>query len=302
MRHGSRPDAGRSAMVRGALVAVLLAGGAVGCAGDGEADTADRPPRPTTPAAAVNRAAEESESITSLRYEVRGTVSGRGRLEAEATMTTQPSTLSMTQTGEAYRGLRLETRFVDGAMYASGSMLRSDKLVGRKKWVTAAPAVWGGGAIENQSYLMVPRQLEGSPLVQSTLLTGSRDVKLIGTDKVRGKDAPHYRGTVTYDGLTASLKTGKTGKTGKSGGAGTRRFDHFLNLEVADPLTMDLWLDPDGRPLQFRMRAAYDKKNAGQDLGPLDLTVTFLEIDPRTSIKAPPPDTVIPLKDSARRD
>jgi len=63
------------------------------------------------------------------------------------------------------------------------------------------------------------------------------------------------------------------------------RLDQFMQLKISDPLTMDLWIGDD-LPRQFRMRAEHNEEYAGT--GPLDLTVTFLDIDRPVTITAPP--------------
>ncbi|MFD4561285.1 LppX_LprAFG lipoprotein, partial [Streptomyces sp. NPDC058469] len=122
----------------------------------------------------------------------------------------------------------------------------------------------------NQSYGVLPSQLQANPTAQSTLLTGSKDLRLTGTETVDGAKTTHYKGTVDSKGLT--------------GGS----FDQFTQLEVSDPLTMDVWIDGDGRTKQFRMRAEHDDNVVGTGDGPLDLTITFLDINQPVTIKAPP--------------
>ncbi|WP_234441722.1 LppX_LprAFG lipoprotein [Streptomyces sp. WM6386] len=263
-----------------AFTAMLLVGGSVACGGGAKSDSVAGDPPEATPAAAVAKAAENSENITSLHYRVSGTVAGKGRLKAEASMTTKPSAMRMDMTEGGDRGGhgRLEIRFVDGVMYVGGSAVRSEKLNG-KSWLSAAPAVWGRGNTENQSYGVLPRQLEQNLLVQSTLLVGSKDLRLIGTEAVDGTRATHYKGTVDADSLR-----------------GERR-DQIFGLEASDPLTMDLWIDGDGRTKQFRFQARHLDLLTGTEDGRLELTVTFLDINQPVTIKAPRAKDTRPLGD-----
>lgn len=261
-----------------AFVAVLLAGGSVACGGVAKSGSAVAAPPKVTPAAAVANAGKNAEDITSLRYRISGTVPGKGRLEAEASMNTQPLAMSMKMTAAAVRGgnAPLEIRFVDKVMYVGGSAIRPEKLNG-KSWLSAAPAVWGRGGVDNQSYGVLPSQLQVSPTAQSTLLTGSKDLRLIGTETVDGAKTTHYKGTVNRKGLTGG------------------RLDQFIQLEVSDPLTMDLWIDGDHRTKQFRMRAEHNDDLVGTGDGPLDLTITFLDINQPVTIEAPPTKDTTPL-------
>lgn len=264
-------------------MAVLLAGGSVACGGGTKTDSAVADPPEVTPAAAVAKAAKYSEDITSLHYRISGTVPSKGRLEAEVSMSTQPLAMSMKMTSAAYQGGDgdLEIRFVDEAMYVGGSGVRSEKLNG-KRWLSAAPATWGRGAVDNQSYGVLPSQLQGTPTAQSTLLTGSKDLRLIGTETVDGARTTHYKGTVN------------------SGSLIRERLDQFMQLEVSDPLTMDLWTDGDDRTKQFRMRAEHNDMLAGTGDGPLDLTITFLDINQPVAIKAPLTKDTTPLGDDTQ--
>ncbi|WP_327402600.1 LppX_LprAFG lipoprotein [Streptomyces sp. NBC_01288] len=265
-----------------AFVAVLLAGGSVACGGGAKSNSAAADPPAVTPAAAVAKAGKNARGITSLHYRISGTVPGKDHLEAEASMSTQPLAMSMKMTATAAQGGngRLEIRFVDKVMYLGGSAVRPEKLKG-KSWLWAAPAVWGRGGVDNQSYGILPSQLQASPVAQSTLLTGSKDLRLIGTETVDGAKTTHYKGTVNSKDLTEGS------------------LDQFIQLEVSDPLTMDLWTDGDGRTKQFRMRAQHNDDMVGTGDGPLDLTVTFLDINQPVTIKAPPAKDTTPLSAEA---
>lgn len=293
-----------------AFAAVLLAGGPVACGGvaksgsavadlpkvtsaaavapsgkNAEEVTPAAPVAPSgknaekvTPAAAVATAGKNAEDITSLRYRISGTVPGKGRLEAEASMNTQPLAMSMKMTAATVQGgnAPFEIRFVDKVMYVGGSAIRPESLNGKSR-LSAAPAVWGRGGVDNQSYGVLPSQLQANPTAQSTLLTGSKDLRLIGTETVDGARTTHYKGTVNRKGLIGG------------------RLDQFFQLEVSDPLTMDLWIGGDHRTKQFRLRAEHNDDLVGTGDGPLDLTVTFLDINQPVTIESPPAKDTTPL-------
>ncbi|MGC9536320.1 hypothetical protein [Streptomyces sp. UG1] len=224
------------------------------------------------PAAAVEKAAKNSERVTSLRYRVVGTVPEVGRLRGEASMTTEPLAMSMkmTPTGQGEDG-RTEIRFVDGVMYV-GSRVR------------AAPAVWGRGAVDNNSYGILPRQIEGSPVVQATILTGSKEVRKIGTEPIDGTPTTHYRGTVTSGGLRAARDAAADKATQERQ---VESLDQFLGLNVDDVLTMDLWIDHDDHIKQFRVRGETHNRRGGSPGEPFDLTTTFLGVNQPVTIAVP---------------
>ncbi|PSM37288.1 hypothetical protein C6Y14_42985 [Streptomyces dioscori] len=268
-----------------------------------------------TPAEAVAEAAEDSAGITSLRYRITGSVPDRGRLRGEASMATKPSAMSMELTTADQRAKGpMEVRFVGKALYFGGSALDDSALVGDKwgldesglaqlrgrSWLRAEPAAWGRGVVDNNTYGVLPRQIEGSPVVQSTILTGSRNPKRIGTETVDGTRTVHYRGTVTSEGLRAS-RDAVTGKAARKRQIDS--LDHFYGLRLDKNLTMDLWIDGDGRAKQFRMRGATytmpyatDGKPLKPGIGdPIDLTFTFLDINEPVTVRTPPAGDTVDL-------
>ncbi|MFF6948644.1 hypothetical protein ACFZAD_08315 [Streptomyces iakyrus] len=275
------------------LAAVLLAGGTAACGEGAESDSAHEGPAEVTPRTAVAKAATNAEGITSLRYRVTGTVPQTGRLEAEASMSTEPPVMSMRMTtAEHGEGGRLEVRFVDEVMYAGGSAVDSGKLDG-KSWFSARPAVWGRGAADNNSYRVLPSQMEGNPAVQSRILTASKDVRKIGTETVDGTRTTHYRGTVTGRGISAARDAATTEAARERQ---IESLDQFMALRVDDRLTMDLWIDEAGRTRQFRMRGDTRATRGGTEGkplefiagDPLDMTVTFLDVNQPVTVETPP--------------
>ncbi|MEU1484064.1 hypothetical protein [Streptomyces sp. NPDC005752] len=140
---------------------------------------------------------------------------------------------------------------------------------------------------------MLPRQIEGNPVVQSTILSGSKDVKEVGAEAIGGTRTTHYRGTVPFDGLREA-QADATDKASRD--RRTDSLDSFMALQVDETLTMDLWIDEDGSARQFRMRcetlkARYNSEGLLPERvfgDPLDMTVTFLEINQPVTVKAPP--------------
>ncbi|MFI1419217.1 hypothetical protein ACH4VX_14700 [Streptomyces sp. NPDC020731] len=244
-----------------------------------------------TPAAAVAKAAANSADIVSLHYRITGTLPEKGRLEADAFMRTEPPAMSMEMdTAGRGGGGRLPVRFVDEVMYVG-------RAVKGKSWFRADPAAWGGLTVDNNSHGVLPRQLESSPVVQSTLLTGSEDVRMVGTETVDGTRTTHYEGTVTFDGLRAARDAAPDEATRERRIEG---LDQFVGLRVSDALTMDLWIDGDNRAKRFRWQAQTDGAQGGTGGGPLDLTVTFLDIDRPVTIEAPPAEDTATLVDDAQ--
>ncbi|MFC8104286.1 hypothetical protein [Streptomyces sp. NPDC057363] len=275
------------------FAAALFAGGTVACGEGSVSDSANQDQPEMTPAMAVEKAAQKSEDIAALHYRITGTVPEKGRLEAEASMRTEPLAMSMRMsTADQDQGSRSEIRFIDGVMYFGGSAFASGE-VGGKSWFRADPAVWGLSTVDNDSYGVLPRQLEGSPVVQSTILTASKDVRKLGTEGVDGTRTTHYRGKVTSRDMRAARNAAADESTRERR---IKSFEQFLGLRVEGALTIDLWIDDTDNTKQFRMRGdTYGTRGGseGEPLelvagDPLDLTITFLDINPRVTFEAPP--------------
>jgi hypothetical protein len=249
------------------LAALLLAGGAVGCA-------AGQSPE-MTPAAAVAKAAKNSEDIKSLRYKMTGKVPGEGQVSGEAAMSMKPLAMSMKMTaqGQATDG-PVEIRLVDKAMYIGGNASMAKEMDG-KRWIKFDMSALGAGKQLN-SGLLDAGQAEKNPASESTFLTGSKDVKKVGTETVDGVKTTHYKGTVTLDDLKASLKS----KSKAVRELREKSLGQYEKMGI-DSFIMDMWVDGDDHTKQFRMRGDADK-------GPLDMTITFLDINEPVKVTAPP--------------
>ncbi|WP_179381895.1 DUF1396 domain-containing protein [Streptomyces sp. SA15] len=247
------------------LAVLLLAAGAAAC-GKGE----DSPKM--TPVAAVAKAAKNAEDIKSFRYRLTGKVPEQGRVKAEAAMSMKPTvamSMKMTALDQGADGTA-EIRLVDKAMYIGGGAAAAKEMDG-KSWLKFDLSELGAEGLDDPS--LGAGQADKNPADQSTFLTGSKDVEDVGTETVDGVKTTHYKGTVTMKELQESLK-------GEDDATRDRRFDQFTKLGV-DAVTMDMWVDGDHQTKQFRMRGDGDK-------GPLDMTITFLDVNEPVTVAAPP--------------
>ncbi|MET7598878.1 DUF1396 domain-containing protein [Streptomyces sp. NPDC005481] len=251
-----------------ALAALALGGGAVACSKGGEESPS------MAPAAAVAKAAKNTQDITSLRYRMKGRVPEQGRVEAEASMSMKPMAMSMKMSAKEAGpdSGEVELRFVDGALYMSGGADAAEEMDG-KHWmkfgVSEKDGASGAGGLGMQD------QVEKNPAQESTFLTGSKDVKKVGTEKVDGVETTHYKGTVTLDEFRDGLKD-EDKATRESREKSLKQYEDM----GVDKLTMDMWIDEDEHTKQFRMRGDADK-------GPLDMTITFLDLNKPVTVRAP---------------
>ncbi|MFI6852277.1 DUF1396 domain-containing protein [Streptomyces sp. NPDC050416] len=258
------------------LGALLLAAGAVGCG-------AEQSPE-MTPAAAVAKAAKNTDDITSVRYRLSGTSPESGKVKGDASMRLKPTiAMSMKMTGPVDGAAEtVEIRLVDKAMYLGGGAEMAKEMDG-KTWLKFDLS--GSDAGKELDRSGSASQAEQNPAAESTFLTSAKDVKKVGTEKVEGVETTHYTGTFTLADLRASLK-------GKNASIRENREKSIKQYEKmgVEKFTMDTWIDGDDHTKQFRMKGAADK-------GPLDMTITFLDYNKPVNVTAPPAKDVADLAD-----
>ncbi|MEU6576024.1 LppX_LprAFG lipoprotein [Streptomyces sp. NPDC046805] len=253
-----------------ALIAVIVAGAAVGC-GPNKGSAEGSPA--LTPAAAVAKAAKNADEITSLHYRMTGKVPGQGQVKGDARLSLKPLAMSMKMTapGKGAAG-QVELRMVDKVMYIGGSPQMAAQMHG-KKWLKFDMSALGKGTDANQ---FGAGQANDNPAAQATFLSGAKDVKKVGTETVEGVKTTHYQGTVTLDQLRSSLKGGDKAVREQR----EKSIAQFEKLGV-NKMNMDMWIDGGDHAKQFRMQGAADK-------GPLDMTITFLDVNKPVTVTAPP--------------
>ncbi|MFG3317285.1 LppX_LprAFG lipoprotein [Streptomyces sp. NPDC048171] len=255
--------------VGASVAALLLAAGAVGCSGG----TEESPEM--TPAAAVAKAAKNTEEIDTIRYRMTGRTPEEGRVKAEAQMRIKPTlAMSMKMTAlDQGAGASAEIRLVDKAMYIGGGAEAAKEMDG-KSWMKFDLSALGAG--EELDQLGSASQADKNPATESTFLTGAEDVEKVGSETVDGVETTHYKGTVTVAELEKTL----AGEDKATREKRQKSLEQYEKMGV-DKLNMDLWIDGDDRTKQFRMRGQADK-------GPLDMTFTFLGFNEPVKVAAPP--------------
>ena len=254
------------------LAAVALAAGAVSCSSESKGEGGESPKM--SPAAAVAKAAKNSDDITSLRYRMKGEVPEEGRIKAEASMSMKPElamSMKMTALDQGADG-SVEIRLVDKAMYIGGNAEMAKEMDG-KSWMKFDLSALGADELGAAPGADAAEQ---NPATESTFLTGAEDVKEIGTEEVDGVETTRYRGTVTLDSLRDSFKKEDKETREKR----EKSLKQYEKMGI-DEFTMDMWIDGDDHTKQFRM------KGEGED-GPLDLTITFVDYNKPVTVKAPP--------------
>ncbi|MGR3871926.1 DUF1396 domain-containing protein [Streptomyces graminifolii] len=267
MQSSVRRSTRRSATGAG-LAVLLLAGGAVGCS-----KGAGRSPD-MAPAAAVAAAAKKTEDITSLRYRMAGEMPGEGTIRAEAAMTTEPQAMTMKMTSSKSGGT-VQLRIVGKALYINGGP-ETAKELGGKSWVKLDMSALGGVGSDLTANATGAAEADRNPAAETAFLAGAKDVKKVGTETVDGVRTTHYAGKVTL----ADVKAAARSEDKATGERHRRSVEQYEKMGV-DAITMDMWVDGEKHAKRFRMRGEGDK-------GPLDMTVTFLDLNQPVTVTAPP--------------
>lgn len=141
-------------------------------------------------------------------------------------MPARPTAMRMELTGWGLGADKaVGVRFAEGDAAAVGAPAD-------KKWISAGPAVWGRGAAENNTYRVLPARWRRarSPSPRSS--------------PVRRRSARSVPGTVT----TRSLRAARTAARDKAPRElRTAGLGQFMVLGIKETLTVDLWVDDEGR-------------------------------------------------------
>jgi hypothetical protein len=262
------------------LAAAVLCGGATACTSSGGDGRAGSSPR-TAAAAAVLKATENGERLTSFGYRMTGEVPGSGRIDGEAAISVKPMAMRMRMTSpDQGSDGTLEMRVTGGALYMGGGKGAAKETDGRSwlKFDISGPASQEAAATNP-----LAGQADQNPAEQVTFLNGSKDLERVGEETVEGEKTAHYKGSVTLDQMRESYKD--------EDAATRKRRDKNLSMYEGlgvDKLAVDLWIDQGDRTRRFRTRGAADK-------GRFDMTMTFFDYDKPVTVRAPAAKDVVDL-------
>lgn len=295
MAIGARSGRTRGTRAAGAvLAAALLCAGAVGCGSSesGEkkkAGTAERTSEPAmSPVAAVRAAAKKSEEFTSFRYRMAGRSPEDGRVEGEGVMSLKkPQAASMKMRAlDQGPDAAIEIRMVGGALYLDGGENAADELDG-KRWMKFDASLMGEEATSLGAGSVADRA-QDNPAGEAALLSETDDVKRVGEETVDGVKTTRYSGTVTLDEMRESVK----GEDAKTRERREKKLGEFEEMGI-ETLSMDMWIaTEEGYTKQFRMRGKGEQ-------GPLDMTITFSDVNKPVTIGVPPAGQTVDLAELA---
>lgn len=292
-----RTGSGRRTRAAGAaFAATLLCAGVAGCGAeksDGGKPEAQEPHM--APAAAVRAAAKKTEKLTSLSYRMSGRTPEDGRFEGEGAIAFKPPAMRMkTRSLDQGADASVEFRLTGGKLYLGGDAVKggiaeesSSRLDGKSWLATDASALDKGGSDATGQSALTGRA-DKNPAEESAFLSDAKDVRRVGDETVDGVRTTHYRGTATLAQMRASLK-GEDAATRKRREKNLRQYEEL----GIDRLAMDMWVDKDSHTKRFR-------SSGKGDSGPLDITITFMDINKPVTVQAPPASDTFDLAELAR--
>ncbi|MFD0902239.1 LppX_LprAFG lipoprotein [Actinomadura sediminis] len=259
-----------------AMGAVLLLSG---CGGDGSGGTA----------ANVNLSANEAllasskETSKADTFQADLTVTtegdGAGKIRANGRFQLRPTLKFSAELDEASRGgsaipgLQGRAIYTGDVLYAKVPQLARFVADG-KPWVKIDV-----NQVAQQSGFDVRRLIDQvrkvNPAEQTKMLTGSEDVRRVGTEEVNGVQTTHYAGTVTVQDALSRLD------------AQTREeVRQYMPADADATIEFDLWTDGENLPRKLETNVKGDRGHAGE------VTVVYSEYGEPVSVNPPPADQV----------
>ncbi|MFI5758355.1 DUF6612 family protein [Streptomyces sp. NPDC051569] len=268
--------------IAGAALGVALLCGTAACSSEtakpaADAKAAGKPaakPVEVSPVAAVKRAADKNDNLTSISYTMSGTVPGEeGVVEAEAALSLKPLAMQMKMRAVMEgKKQEVEIRLTGEGMYLNAGEEAAKEMDG-KSWMKFPMEALG----EGQSPLGgLSGQANKNPAAESSALSVAEDLKKVGEETIDGVKTTHYSGTLTI----ADLAKGMPGTDAESKKLREQTLKSYKDMGV-DKLVMEMWIDEQDHTKQFRTKAASKK-------GPLDLTIKFLDYNKPVTVTAPP--------------
>jgi hypothetical protein len=190
---------------------------------------------------------------------------------------------TMSMGGQAMPG-GMEQILVDNTMYMKMPMLQQlGGMSTAKPWIRISLDELGAQAGVNfEELLDQARQMD--PVVNTRMLTASKDVREVGKETLNGVETTHYTGTYRMQEAIAQLPAEQQQAAREA-----------MGESGMDSMNFDLWVDDQQLPRQLTM------KSNQTAAGAMTMTMKFSGFGKAVQITAPPAGQVTDLKDMAGR-
>ncbi|MFD3719479.1 hypothetical protein [Streptomyces sp. NPDC058674] len=293
----------RKKTVGAVLAAVLLVGGATACengkktdsgkAGSASAEPA-KPAAAVSPAEALNAAYKKTSAAKSAK--VRMTLSMPAATGAATNMEMTgvqgwgPDVMDITMKGALPAGSGAESvrmimsnnvMFMEmpaGSPTAKG--LEGMEGMEGKRWMkldlnAAAAASGDAEALRKLGGLGGVEQGQ-DPAKQLALLLSSPNVKHVGSEKVEGTDAEHYKGTVTFEEMLAANDSVKALTE-----AERKQLTDAMKTAGITGYDMDVWVNKDGYPVHMKVGMSMPQ-------GTMNMDAYYSDYGSAATVQTPP--------------
>ncbi|MFD0856932.1 hypothetical protein ACFQ07_32175 [Actinomadura adrarensis] len=189
----------------------------------------------------------------------------------------------ITAAGQSMPG-GMEQILVDKTMYMKMPMLQQlGGMPASKPWIRISLE-----ELEKESGVNFDQLLEQSrqmdPIVNTKMLTASKDVREVGKETVDGVQTTHYSGTYRMQDAIAQLPADQQ-----------QAYREAIAESGMESMKFDLWVDDQQLPRQMTMKS--DQTAAGA----MTMTMKFKDFGKAVQITAPPAGQVTDLKDMMGR-
>ncbi|RSN71079.1 LppX_LprAFG lipoprotein [Actinomadura sp. WAC 06369] len=259
-----------------AMGAVLLLSG---CGGDGSGGTA----------ANVNLSANEAllassketskadtfhaDLTVTTEEDGGGKIRANGQFQLRPTLKFSAELDEATRGGSAIPGLQGRAVYTGDMLYAKVPQL-ARFVAGGKPWVKIdvnRVAQQNGFDVRQ----LIDQVRKVNPAEQTKMLTGSEDVRRVGTEEVNGVETTHYAGTVTVQDALSRLDA-----------EAREEAKRHMPQDADATIEFDLWTDGDNLPRKLETDVKGDQGHAGK------VTVVYSEYGESVSVNPPPAEQV----------
>ncbi|GGZ16284.1 DUF6612 family protein [Streptomyces poonensis] len=268
------------------IAALVVAGGAVGCGtGDGSERTVQQ-----VLTAAFERTAEAKSAKVEMTMSTPAAMDGGGDMTMSGVMGWDPTVMDLTMKGSmlgAGADAPEQTRMIwqDDVMYMDMGAASAKEMDG-KRWmkVDLAAAAEASGDEELAKQMTSELQnMNQDPTEQLAMLLESPNLKHLGSEKIDGVEAEHYKGTLTVKEMMESNDSLDVLKP-------KEREQLFESIEKAGIKGYDteVWVNEDDLPV--RMDVTIESPE-----GDIDMSMKLSDYGAKTEVEVPPADDTLDL-------
>lgn len=270
--------------IAGATATVLLLTGAVGCGslGKGVKQGADRSAAQVLTAAYEKTAEAKSAKVT-MTMSMPAAMKAGGDMKMSGTMGWDPTVMDLTMEGSALAAdpdapdkVRMIMR--DNVMYMDMGEKMSSEMDG-KRWMkldlNAMAKATGDAALSKQMTSGL-ENMNQDPTKQLAMLLDSPSLKHVGSEKIGGVEAQHYKGTLTVKEMLDS--------NGSLDVLDAKERDELLKQVEKSGIKgydTDVWVNDDDLPV--RMDVGMDTPQ-----GAVDISMTLSDYGAKAEVETPP--------------